>query len=75
MGPEEIITRIDSADHGCESCQWYGWKSNATGGKRTCDASQSAFPNGSRAVCVQWYKPKAKKGNGRGRAVYRGGVR
>lgn len=73
--PETIVIAINNQEHGCESCQWHGWKHNTTGGKRTCEADQPAFPNGSKATCIQWYKPRTKRGNGRGRTVNSGGVR
>ncbi len=73
MTPEQIITRIDSTENGCESCQWYGWNNNAANRKRICDASRDAFPNGSKAACIGWYKPKTKRGNGRGWTTSGGG--
>lgn len=75
MNPEQIAIAIQTTETGCPSCQWYNWKHNTTGGKRCCDASQPAFPNGGKTVCVGWYKPRTKKGNGRGRTDYRGGVK
>lgn len=76
MTPEQIITTIDSKENGCESCQWERGTSNR--GRKVCDASQPAYPDGGKTICIGWYRPRAKKGNGRGRVVNngeRGGVR
>lgn len=75
MTPEQIITTIDSKEKGCESCQWNGYSSSTRTRKPACDAGQPAYPHGGKTVCVQWYRPKAKNGNGRGRAAFRGGAR
>ena len=76
MTPEQIITKINNTESGCESCYWDKWSNNG-GGTRQCHAAQAAYPNGSKTTCPQWYKPKTR-GTGAGRVRNngeRGGVR
>ncbi len=76
--PSEALEKREEQTEGCPSCQWERGTSNK--GRKVCDAGQPAYPNGGKSVCTGplGYKPKTKKGNGRGRARNngeRGGAR